>query len=104
MFPTARLTAFLALVVAAAASPIVTIDEPVVKLPLSKHFNGTNLVANDRARVQHLISRGKSSNSALASVGSAPVTNQAVIYTAALEVGTQTFDVIVDTGRHVRSA
>ncbi|VDC06882.1 unnamed protein product [Peniophora sp. CBMAI 1063] len=98
MFPTARLTAFLALVIAAAASPIVTIDEPVVKLPLSKHFNGTNFAATDRARVEHLISRGKSSNGALASVGSAPVTNQAVIYTAALEVGTQTFDVIVDTG------
>ncbi|KZV75452.1 acid protease [Peniophora sp. CONT] len=105
MFPTTRLTAFLSLALIAAASPISTSTELRARLHLTKHINGQNLVASDRARIQSLVSRGRSTKgvtSAAAatngSAGSAPITSQTVLYTASIGVGSQTFDVIVDTG------
>ncbi|VDB86598.1 unnamed protein product [Peniophora sp. CBMAI 1063] len=90
--------------VVAYASPVVTIRDSAISIPLTKHVNftsGHGLLASDQARAKRLrSSRSSQVPSKAASRTDVPVTNQAVIYTAALDVGSPptTFDLIVDTG------
>ncbi|KAF8330517.1 aspartic peptidase A1 [Amanita rubescens] len=88
MFPKALLsTLLLALVVAANPVP------SLVKLPLTRRFNSDNaaafnIVKRDQARARSLVTRA-----------SVPVTNNAVHYIAAVEIGSPptTYDLVVDT-------
>ena len=115
MFPTARLTAFLSLVLVASATPIASstsTQSGTAQLQITKHLNskqGSSPVKSDQARIAAIIGRGKPTKnkstvsdakaSANGTAGSAPITDQAIIYTAPIGVGSQTFNVIVDTGR-----
>ncbi|VDB86599.1 unnamed protein product [Peniophora sp. CBMAI 1063] len=102
MFSVLRLTSFIAFALAVCASPIVTIQNNGISVPLTKRVNitsGHDLLAKDRARVGRLRSGGSASK-LQSRAGSVPVTNEAVIYTAAVDVGSPptTFNLIVDTG------
>ncbi|VDC06909.1 unnamed protein product [Peniophora sp. CBMAI 1063] len=110
MFPAARLTAFLSLVLVASASPIESSHNSQSNtghLLISNHINtnsGKNLIVADQARIASIVSRGKTTKGVVSdaktngSSGSAPITSQTVIYTASIGVGSQNFTVIVDTG------
>ena len=109
----ARLTALLALAAAAvavSAKPIVVRDSPVT-LPLARQLNVTgaaNIVKADQARAKVLKARSQASNVPPVDTAAGkifpginvPVTNQAVIYSANVGVGTPptTYKLIVDTG------
>ncbi|KAI0035580.1 acid protease [Vararia minispora EC-137] len=94
MFPAATLTAFVALAIGASASPVKR--DSLITLQLAKTVNTTvpqHIPAADRARVKRLL--GKST-----SVGVGVGLNQAVTYTANVDVGSPptTYNLIVDTG------
>ena len=102
--------AFLALFLAAVdARPATThvINENHVRIPFVRRHNltGTSLVASDRARASFFKNRHTNTRTA-APPGtgvSGPsaffdVTNTVVSYLAEVKVGSQTFDLIVDTG------
>jgi predicted aspartyl protease len=82
-------TFVLSLVAAAFASPIQERTSALVKVPLTKKESNNikAVVASDKARI------AKASGS-----GSGSITNEAVSYIAAVTVGTQSFNLIVDTG------
>ena len=89
------------------AAPAAThiVNQNNVRLPFVRRHNltGTSLVASDRARAQALKSRhvrastGTGKANAAAAVGFG-ITNTVVSYLAEVKVGSQTFDLIVDTG------
>ncbi|KAM5546160.1 hypothetical protein V8D89_000286 [Ganoderma adspersum] len=109
----ARLSALLALAAAAvavSAKPIVVRDSPVT-FPIARRFNSTgaaNILKADQARAKVLKARSQATKVAAVDTAAGkifpginvPVTNQAVIYTANVGVGTPptTYDLIVDTG------
>ncbi|KAI0089551.1 aspartic proteinase precursor [Irpex rosettiformis] len=104
-----QLIATLTLALYCAATPVV-VRENLVKLPIARRFNATGsskLVELDRARavalknsVKSKHTSGRFKSAVRAAIGNEPVTNQATIYTAAVQVGNPptTFDLIVDTG------
>ena len=88
MFHAARLALFVSFALLTGTSPTV-IHENGINVPLMKRANFTSghaILANDRARATHLRSGGPRSK-LQARAGSVPVTNEAVIYTAAVSVG-----------------
>ena len=90
MFPAARLASLASFALAVCASPIVTIQDNGISVLLVKRVNVTSghaILANDRARAVRLRSRGSTSRAQARAEGSVPVTNEAVIYTAAVAVG-----------------
>ncbi|KZV74839.1 aspartic peptidase A1 [Peniophora sp. CONT] len=102
MSPATRLVSLVFFALAACASPIVTIHDNGISVPLTKRVNITSghaVLASDRARAEHLRT-SRLSNASPQARASAPVTNEAVIYTAAVDVGSPptTFNLIVDTG------
>ncbi|KZV74838.1 aspartic peptidase A1 [Peniophora sp. CONT] len=109
MFPAARLLAAISIALAVAATPVVKVNDNLVHIPLSKHVNVTSghaLLASDRARAHklHTTSRANTRKTEgrvnIADAGSVGVENQAVVYTAAIDIGVPatTYNVIVDTG------
>ncbi|KAI0767716.1 aspartic proteinase precursor [Fomes fomentarius] len=96
------LLAFTAAAVVVGANPVVIRDSPVT-LPIARRFNSTgvlNILAADKARAKVLKSRSQAQRFKQSAVVPVPVTNQAVIYTVSLGVGTPPtqYDLIVDTG------
>lgn len=96
MFQAARLLAAISIALAVSAKPIVTVRENLVHVPLSKHVNVTSghaLLASDRARAQklHATSRANTRTTEgrvnAAELGNVGVENQAVVYTASVDVG-----------------
>ena len=82
-----QLCATVSLALLAAASPIVVRKTPI-SVPLARRFNATgasNVLASDQARARFLKSGGiKSVHKPAVNAGDVPVTNGAVIYTAAV--------------------
>ncbi|KZV75451.1 family A1 protease [Peniophora sp. CONT] len=102
-FTIVKAVALLVLALNAVASPVATVDEPLVRIPLTRRFDGVNLLAKDRARVKHVLSRALShtdSEARDALAHSASLTNNIVHYVATIQVGIppKPFEVIVDTG------
>ena len=109
----ARLSALLALTAAAvsvSASPIVVRDS-LVTFPIARRLNSTgaaNILKADQARAKVLKARSQATKVAAVETAAGkifpginvPVTNQAVIYTANVGVGTPptNYELIVDTG------
>ena len=90
MVPVTFLLSISAFVSAAQANPLVTIRDNGLSIPLTKHVNltsGNNILASDQERAKGLRTRNSDVTSLRARASSVPVTNQAVIYTAALAVG-----------------
>ncbi|KAF7368167.1 Aspartic protease [Mycena venus] len=89
--------AFVAVVVGlASALSIEQRAAPLVKAPLKKIStvtNITNIVAHDNARLSHYFKK-----SPISELASAPVINEIFSYIAETVVGSQTFNLIVDTG------
>lgn len=110
MFSATRLISLVSLALAACASPIVTIRDNGIKVPLTKHVNvtsGHDLLKSDRARVQRLrAGRSKSvpSREHASADLSSPVTNAGVIYTAALEVGSPSTTCIAHFALNLRTS
>ncbi|VDB86597.1 unnamed protein product [Peniophora sp. CBMAI 1063] len=109
MFNAARLLAAISIALAVSASPVVTIRDSLVHVPLSKHVNVTSghaLLASDRARAHklHTTSRANTLKTTgrvnIANAGNVGVENQAIVYTASVDVGipATSYDLIVDTG------
>ncbi|KAF8330509.1 aspartic peptidase domain-containing protein [Amanita rubescens] len=93
-------TLLLAIVVA--ANPVPTLESHV-KLSLSRHLNVTgvlNILKHDQARARHLVAKATGQLDLQSTATSEPITNDAVIYAAAVGVGnpTTTYNLIVDTG------
>ncbi|KAJ7726319.1 putative aspartic protease [Mycena maculata] len=90
-------TAFVAAVIGyASALAVEQRSAPLVKASLKKVntiTNSTNIVARDLARLNHYFKK-----SDISERQSTPVINEVFSYIAATTVGTQTFDLIVDTG------
>ncbi|KAJ7720802.1 putative cathepsin E [Mycena metata] len=63
---------------------------------ISSVTNSTNIVAHDQARLNHYFKKNPVEE--LATTGSGAVTNEIFSYIAKTKVGSQTFDLIVDTG------
>ncbi|KAG1780199.1 aspartic peptidase domain-containing protein [Suillus placidus] len=103
MFPAASLLTTLLLALSIAASPVEIRDSPIT-LPITRRLNtsgGTiNLLQRDQSRATAL--KTASRNALGRRAGSIPVTNDAVIYIAAVGVGVgspaTTYNLIVDTG------
>ncbi|PIL28799.1 transporter [Ganoderma sinense ZZ0214-1] len=109
----ARLSALFALAAAAvavSATPIVVRDS-LVTLPIARRFNSTgaaNIVKADQARAKTLKARLQATKVSPVDTAAGkifpginvPVTNQAIIYTASVGVGTPptSYELIVDTG------
>jgi len=89
--------AFVAVVIGlASALSIEQRAAPLVKAPLKKIStvtNITNIVAHDNARLNHYFKK-----SPVSELASAPVINEIFSYIAPTVVGSQTFNLIVDTG------
>ncbi|KAJ7646298.1 putative cathepsin E, partial [Mycena polygramma] len=88
-------TAFIAAVIGMASAMSLDARAPI-KASLKKIStvsNSTNIVAHDRARLN-----GYFKKSAVKELASAPVVNEIFSYIAETTVGSQTFDLIVDTG------
>ncbi|KAJ7105859.1 putative aspartic protease [Mycena epipterygia] len=89
--------AFVAFVVGlASALSIEQRAAPLVKAPLKKIStvtNITNIVAHDNARLNHYFKK-----SPVSELASAPVINEIFSYIAETVVGSQTFNLIIDTG------
>ncbi|KAJ7023467.1 aspartic peptidase domain-containing protein [Mycena alexandri] len=62
---------------------------------ISSVTDSKNIVAHDKARLNHYFKKSPVEELA---TGSAPVTNEVFSYIAETQVGSQTFDLIVDTG------
>ncbi|KAJ7030601.1 aspartic peptidase domain-containing protein [Mycena alexandri] len=91
-------TAFVAAVIGLASAMSLEQRAPIkasVK-KISTVTNSTNVVAHDRARLNHYFKKNPVAE--LATTGSASVTNEIFSYIAETKVGSQTFDLIVDTG------
>ena len=89
--PSLLSTLLLALAVAATPiTPIVTVRNGPVSLPISRRLNETgarNLYQNDLKRAKALIARG-SGQASLAELASTPADNTAFSYIASVGVGT----------------
>ncbi|SRR6266576_1567821 len=84
---TLQSTLLLAIVVA--ANPVPTLDSHV-KLSLSRHLNVTgvlNILKHDQARARHLVAKATGQLDLQSAATSVPITNDAVIYAAAVAVG-----------------
>ncbi|KAJ8475028.1 hypothetical protein ONZ45_g15748 [Pleurotus djamor] len=108
MFPSASLLTTVLLAISASATPLVTIRDTPITLPLARKTNftsSTNLVIRDQARAQALRARAEAKASGTLSlhndaVINEPVDNQAVTYLASVNVGNPptTFQLLIDTG------
>ncbi|KAL5501257.1 hypothetical protein ACEPAH_9644 [Sanghuangporus vaninii] len=89
----------ISLAISVAATPLVQVREPNVRLPFKRFFNisGTTLPDIDRARAAHLKELGKTLSKRQSSFS---VTNEAVTYVASVGVGSPptTYSLIIDTG------
>jgi len=89
----------------ASASPVVTIRDSLVSLPLAKRVSVTDpqhIVRDDRARAAQLLALAESKSSGTSPVkrASVPITNKAVSYVASVGVGSPPtqYSLIVDSG------
>ncbi|KAJ7046293.1 aspartic peptidase domain-containing protein [Mycena alexandri] len=90
-------TAFIAAVIGMASALSLDQHAPIRALvkKISTVTNSKNIVAHDNARLNHYFKKNPVEEFA---TGSAPVTNEVFSYIAEAKVGSQTFDLIVDTG------
>jgi len=96
------LLSVLTLLGAALAAPTVVIDEPHISLPLNKRHTNVgsayNVLEHDRARIQAFKDKYAKEPSLTKRNAAVTATNVPTYYSLPVEVGDQTFDLIVDTG------
>ncbi|KAI0793715.1 aspartic peptidase A1 [Fomes fomentarius] len=96
----------LAFAITASAGSIVQVRDDLVRLPIAKHFNSTGggkILSRDQARARQLYARANAQiigDARPVPAHNVPVTNQAVIYTATVGIGSpaKKYTLIVDTG------
>ncbi|KAJ7636404.1 putative cathepsin E [Roridomyces roridus] len=97
-------SAWVATTIGLVTASVVSLDQRApltITVPLKKISTITNtshLVANDYARLQHHHSKHSGNATTRVALGEASATNELNAYIAQTKVGSQTFDLVVDTG------